>query len=79
MIDFKRIELNEEITSNANTCYRILASDGIQSLLNSDSDIELVFSFLIYYFERYEEYEKCAYLKKMYDAVVFLKLKQVTS
>jgi hypothetical protein len=79
MIDFKKIKLNEEITSNANTCYRILASDGVQSLLNSDSDIELVFSFLIYYFERNEEYEKCAYLKKMYDAVVFLKLKQVTN
>ena len=79
MIDFKRIELNEEITSNANTCYRILASDGIQSLLNADTDIELVFFFLIYYFERNEEYEKCAYLKKMHDAVVFLKLKQVTN
>lgn len=71
---FRGMVISKELIKSARCCYRELRTDGIQYVVSSGVDAKLLFTFLIYFFEQKEEYEKCAYLKKMYEAYVLLKI-----
>jgi hypothetical protein len=71
---FRSMVISPDLANEARVCYKNLKKDGVRHVVSSGADAKLLFSFLIYFFEQHEEYEKCAYIKKMLEAYVFLKL-----
>lgn len=67
---FKDMAISEDLVKSANICYHELETDGLQYIVSSNIDADLLFAFLIYFFEQKEEYEKCAYLQKLYEVFI---------
>ena len=67
---FRGVVISKDLIKSAKCCYQELRADGIQYVVSSGVDAKKLFTFLIYFFEQHEEYEKCDYLKKMYEAYV---------
>lgn len=63
----KKVPITGELVKDAVECYQEIEEIGIDGVRRAKVDVKLLFTFLIYFFEQREEYEKCAYLKKMYD------------
>lgn len=63
----KKVPITTELVKDAVECYQEIEEIGIDGVLRTKVDAKLLFTFLIYFFEQREEYEKCAFLKKMYD------------
>ena len=70
-ISFKKVKhvvITEGLVKDSKQCYKYIKKVGIEEVIQSGVDAKLLFTFLIYFFEQREEYEKCAYLKKLYDS-----------